>query len=436
MMSIHKNIIYNKFLSPFTSYLIVQGAWFAAFGLQTVLFPYLAANVLQLSPTLLSVAQMTLTAPAFILLFFGGVIAERADRRILLVVLHFMAFSPPLILAALIFKGHLTFLAMVFFGLSMGSIGAIVMPARDAALNAIVAQTKGMTVQRAVVWSSLAQFGAQILGMALAAFSPGHIEPYILLGIEAIIIGFGGLAALAFPRLTRASDQALKDDKFKEPRAAVSMWQQMRDGMNAVIQSPIIGSLTLLMMAIGVFVMGSFFVLLPLLVRDVYLGGLRELSLVYLVFWCGALAGVILLALNSQIEKPGQTLILSVLVSAAALGILAFPIPYWLFLVLMFLWGGSAGIGVSMSRSIVQETAPVDKLARVLSIYQFGFLGGAPIGTLVIGLIISGIGLTFAPLFPMLGLLCALLWLSLFSPIISFKNNEVTTANDGQNTNP
>ena len=55
-------------------------------------------------------------------------------------------------------------------------------------------------------------------------------------------------------------------------------------------------------------------------------------------------------------------------------------IPHYGFLMIVFSWGLASGISIAMSRSIVQDAAPKEKLARVLSIYQLGFMAGAPIG--------------------------------------------------------
>ncbi len=436
-MLLSRSIPFASIWRPFPVYLIVQASWFAGFGLQTALFPFLSANVLHVSPELLSIAQMTLTAPAVILIFFGGVIAERADRRALLIILHFLALVPPLVLAALIFQDKLSYLALICFGLAMGSISAIVMPTRDAALNAVAKYSKGLSVQRAVVWASVAQFGAQILGMGLAAAAANTLGPGVLIVVEAIIIGIGGLAALALPRLKNGNETTATASPEGALQIATtilppqtSTWAQIREGIDAVRNSPIIRSMTVLMMGVGVFVLGSFFVLLPVLVRDEYHGGLRELSLLYLAFWSGALIGVTMLATFGHVHQPGRALLLSLLGSVAALFSMAMAIPFWAFLIVMVLWGIAAGVIISMSRSIVQDSAPADKLARVLSIFQFGFLGGAPIGTLAIGFIIGALGPRTAALVPMTGLLITVLWLALFTPIVSFTHEEAKKPDD------
>ena len=120
------------------AYLIVQSCWFMAFGLQMVLFPYLITNKLGLNGTELGLANMALAAPSVVFLLIGGVVAERADGKMMLMLLHSLAAIPPLILAFFVHQGWLVYFLMVGYGMAMGTIGAFMMPARDSILNEVV----------------------------------------------------------------------------------------------------------------------------------------------------------------------------------------------------------------------------------------------------------------------------------------------------------
>ena len=86
------------------AYLLVQCSWFMAFGLQMVLFPYLITdpNHLHRDGLALGLANMALSGPSVIFLLLGGVVAERADGKRLLILLHLMAAAPALALAAFV----------------------------------------------------------------------------------------------------------------------------------------------------------------------------------------------------------------------------------------------------------------------------------------------------------------------------------------------
>lgn len=396
--------------APIHAYLATQASWFFGFGLQTSLFPYVATQILGVGDARLGLAQATLTAPALALLLVAGVIAERRDRRTLLIGLHAAATIPALGLAAVVFNGAITYPLLLIYGLTMGVIGAIMMPTRDAALNAVVDHQGGLTVQRGVVLSSLVQFLAQIAGMAAAAAAGAAMvrDPIAgLIVLQGAVVALGGLAAWRLPRLPAI-----------ETVSSTSVLQDLRDGLGVVWASPVIRPMALAMGAVGVFVVGGgFLVLLPAIVTQTYDGGLTQLGVVFMAFWSGAAAATASLAKVGHIARPGRTLAVSFAVGAGAFAGLLIDLPFWGFAGLVALWGATAGIGIAMSRAIVQEAAPPEALARVLSIYQLGFMGGAPIGAIAIGVVSEMVGTRVAAIGPMLGVATVALWLGMLSPI-------------------
>ncbi|MCG8442924.1 MAG: MFS transporter, partial [Caulobacterales bacterium] len=392
-------------------YLGSQATWFFAFGLQTTLFPYVALVVLGVGEARFGAAQTSLLAPALVLLLFGGVIAERLDRRLLLALLHFAAAIPPASLAFAAVHGQLSFAALVAYGVAIGIIGAIMMPTRDAALNAVAGAQGDLSVQRAVVFASLVQFLGQMAGMTLAALTPsiGLGEPIaVLMAIQAGVIALGGVSALFMPRLTPPRAQAPRPGVFRE----------LAEGVRVVWRSPVIRSMSLVMFAVGVFVVGGgFFVLLPLFVSVTQGGGLKELGFMFVTFWAGAALATVALARFGHVRRPGRMIGAVLIVGAASLAALQVEMPFLMLAGLVAVWGASAGVGIAMSRTIVQDAAPKDALARVLSIYQLGFMGGAPIGAIVTGVIAQASGVRATSLGLMAGLLVSAAWILLATPL-------------------
>jgi MFS family permease len=64
------------------------GTWFAAMGMQSVLFSWLVVGELRAEPRWVGIAQSASMVPSFLLILLGGAIADRVDRRRLLVWLH------------------------------------------------------------------------------------------------------------------------------------------------------------------------------------------------------------------------------------------------------------------------------------------------------------------------------------------------------------
>ena len=106
------------------AYLGVQCSWFMAFGLQMVLFPYLITgrDHLHMDGLALGLANMALSLPSVIFLLIGGVVAERADGKRLLILLHLLAAAPAMLLAFYVGPGELTYPMMIFYAVSIGTI--------------------------------------------------------------------------------------------------------------------------------------------------------------------------------------------------------------------------------------------------------------------------------------------------------------------------
>ena len=405
-------------LPPFGGYLIIVAGWFFGFGLQTTLFPGVITFTLGESPERLSLAQAALTAPMALLLPLAGILAERVDRRGILFYCHLGAGFASLSLAALLTTGGLSYSILVIFALTVGVAGGLVIPARDSAINPIVrisARTRhgGIELQRAVVMASAVQFGAQIAGMAVGYFA-GTIGPAALFFMQGVGLVIGGLAAAFVPRLgakRHAPDShALRD---------------LKDGLDAVLHSPVLMPMTAIMVAIGVFIVGgAFLVLIPILLRENYGASFEALSSLMVVFWLGAFIANVALVKFGHIEKPGRAVLLAQGVTVLAVGAFAIPIPFWGIYPLVLAWGLGAGVAISLSRAVVQEQAPPDKLARVMSVYQLGLFGGMPAGILLMGPVVGAIGARSAALIPMVGLGVVLLAIAIFTPILSVKRGQ------------
>ncbi|WP_203293220.1 MFS transporter [Maricaulis parjimensis] len=412
----------NLRLPPFGAYLVLIAAWFFSFGLQTTLFPGVITFTLGESPERLGIAQAALTAPMMLLLPFAGVLAERTDRRGIIFYFYIFAGVAAAVLGGLLLADRLSYWIMVSFALMIGVAGGFVMPARDSAINPIVrisARTRhgGIDLQRAVVMASAVQFGAQIAGMALgyvAAFTgPGAL--FLVQGIGLLV---GGFSAVFLPRLGS-----------KRNMSTAHPLDDLRDGISAVIHSPVLMPMTAIMIVLGLLIVGgAFLVLIPLVIREAYGGGFQEIASLMVCFWIGAFIANVALAVFPQIEKPGRALILAQGVTVLATAAFALPLPFWSLYVLVFCWGLGAGVAISLSRSVVQEQAPPDKLARVMSVYQLGLFGGMPAGAILMGFMIGGLGPQWSALLPAIGLGVVLVVISLTTPILSVRRGQAHLA--------
>jgi MFS family permease len=401
----------RRTLMELPAYLAVQTAWFMAFGLQTVLFPYILKNVLGVSGTLLGMAQMALAAPSVVFILLGGVVAERADGRTLLVIFHVLAALPAVALAFAMRIEGLEYWMMLTYALAMGTIGAFMMPARDAILNEVIDRRRSMgstiTLQQGVAAATLAQFAAQIAGLWVGGMATSA-GVWPLLGVQGVIVALGALAAVFLNR-----GQMIQTGR----KGIGAVFGDIADGMRCVRRDPVLLWMVVSMFGVGVFVIGAFLVVLPIINADVYgqnSGGLRN---IFVTFWAGAFCSSVALSQFKKVKRPGRLLLFSQLIGSAGILLLARDTPYWGFLVLVFIWGLAAGVSIMMSRLIVQEAAPQHLLARVLSIYQLGFMGGAPIGAAMLGIISDHSGPQMVVLVPSIGMIVMILAMGFLTPI-------------------
>jgi MFS family permease len=400
----------RRVLIELPAYLFVQIAWFTAFGLQTVLFPYILKNVLGVSGTMLGMAQMALAAPSVVFILLGGVVAERAEGRTLLVLFHLLAAAPALALGFAMRTEGAEYWMMLAYALAMGTVGAFMMPARDAILNVVVARRRaagsGITLQQGVAFATLAQFAAQIVGLSIGGFA-NWLGVWPLLMAQAGVVAAGAIAALFLDRGRMAQ---------KRPKGGAVL-ADILDGMRCVRRNPVLLSMVLSMFGIGVFVIGAFLVVLPIINADVYAhesGGLRN---IFVTFWAGAFCSSIAISRFRALARPGRILLIAQFIGSAGILFLTVQPPYPAFIALVFVWGLAAGVSIMMSRTIVQAAAPPHLLARVLSIYQLGFMGGAPLGAALMGVVADTAGPQRVILVPSIGMLAMIAWMFFLTPI-------------------
>ncbi len=420
----------RRIIIELPAYMLVQVAWFTAFGAQMVLFPYILKNQLEVSGTLLGVAQMALAAPSVVFILLGGVIAERADGKWLLVLFHVLAGLPAAALAWVLNIGGIEYWMMLAYAVAMGTIGAFMMPARDSILNEVVhrRQLAGsqLTLQQGVAFATLAQFAAQIVGLWIGGMA-STMGVWPLLAIQGGIVAAGAIAALFLD-----STQMISTGR----KGIGAVFGDIADGMKCVRKNPILLSMVMCMFGVGVFVIGAFLVVLPIINADVYNHNSAGLRDIFVTFWAGAFCSSVTVSRFRSIARPGRLMLGSQLIGAIAILVLATDAPYWLFLCLIFLFGLAGGISIMMSRTVVQNAAPPALLARVLSIYQLGFMAGAPIGAALMGVIADQAGPRGVIFVPSVGMIAMILWMIAFTPIWNMKMRATSQPGDQPPTGP
>ena len=377
--------------STFAAYLFGLGCWFVPLGVQMVLFPWLVAVVLRMDAFAVGLAQAALMAPGLLFLPLGGSVADRGNPRRLLLVYHLIYATPPLALAVVLWLGGLSYPLLIVYGIVAGAIGAFAIPTRDALLP-LVSGKAGLP--RAVALVTALQFGGQLVGISFASTADRFGAPPLLL-LNAGLLLVGTLGVLRLP-----------DAPPHPPAKHASFWRSIVEGVAVAARSEQIWPVLLLNFGIGVFYVGPFMAVLPLVVRDNYGGGAVELSYVNLAFWAATIiASIALVGAARRFTLRGRLIAVAISMGGMVLAALATLPSFAMFLVLNFVWGIGAGITMTQSRTVVQIMAPPTHRARLMSLFQLGLGGGGPIGAFLAGTICALWGVRAAMLLPAVAML-------------------------------
>lgn len=395
--------------SAFPLYLIGLGSWFVPFGIQMVLFSWLAAIVLRMDAFSVGLAQVAVMAPGILFLPMGGMAADRGNARRLLLLYHLLYAVPPLVLGAVLAMGGLSYPLLIAYGIAAGSIGAFAVPTRDAMLPAVA---RG-NLPRAVALATALQFAGQLVGIGCAS-QADRIGALPLLVGHASLVLLGAIAVWMLP-----------DPPPHPPVRHPSFWRSIAEGIAEAARSEQIWPVLLLNFGIGVFYVGPFMAVLPLVVRDIYQGGAAEIAYVNLAFWAGTIVAAFAFAgLARNLTRRGRLVVGAVSLGAVILVCLALQPPFLLFNALCFVWGLGAGTTLTQGRTVLQIVAPPTHRARLMSLFQLGLGGGAPIGAFIAGTLASVLGLKLAMILPALAMVVLIGAVLAYSRIWSMRTVE------------
>jgi MFS family permease len=352
-------------------------AYFAAFGLQGVLFSYLVVFFLAADAAWVGVAQSCLMAPAVLFLLVGGALADRVDRRRLLIGLSLAASALSACLLVAVASGVLTLGLLLAFALAMGTVQAFIIPARDSLLSEVAGTNLGF----AVAMTMLTQWGMQALG-ALAGGSAHFVGIEPAIALHALLILGGVLPLTRLP----PSPPALRHESG-------SRLQELVAGVREVLGSPALLPPFLMVAIVGIAFIGPFSVVFPIMIRTIYGGGVGELGLLNSSFSIGTILGSLLVLQRGGIRRRGRAQLAALAMGALCLGAVGLEISFPALLGAVVLWGSAAAVFMNAGRGIFQEKAPATHRGRVLAVYTLGFMGSSGlVGAPLFGALVDLIG--------------------------------------------
>ncbi len=388
-----------------TAFYLVPG------GIQAVLFPWLIAVYLQESPIKVGIAQMAGPLPMLFLVLFGGWLGDRVDQRRLSVILASLLAVPPLIVAVFFYVDIVTYELLLCWVVLAGCLGAFAQPARDAMLNRVA----GENVQGVVTLVIGVQFGIQILGFAIGS-SADVMGPIGVLCFMSFFMMCSAVTTHPLPAMPVESSDTAHESPLENIKA----------GLLVAWRSEKIRPAIILIFGVGLFFASSYMVILPLMVRDIFDGGASGIAMAYASNMLGTCTIIFFVVRRGGIARPGRALILGGCLSSLVLSCLYFEFSELAFYGVIYVWGMCGGISMTLSRAIVQEASPPTHRARILSVYMLGMMGGMPIGSAIIGVLVEYMGIRNAVLVPGLGMLLIIAYLYLATSLYDVKRQPFT----------
>jgi len=390
-------------LSPKQTYLVAISTWYAAFGMQSVVFAWLVTMLLREPAERVGLAQMTILLPGMLLILLAGAIADRVGLRRQALWSQLFAALTPLLLIYFLYHQALSFAVMICYALLMGLAQAFLTPARDGLLNHVA----GDNVQRMVVLASLCQFGFQIIGYSLAGFAD-TVGPIYILSFQSLLLLMGCWALVALKEV--GAPTVAGDNK-------VSVLKDLREGAAAVMSNRLLRAVMVQNVAMGIFFMGSFIVAFPLVLREVFNGSSADLASLNAFNSLGLVLTIAMLLRIGHIARAGRALILAQFIGSIVLLFSGLVEQQAVFIFTIFLWGVCGGMAMPMSRTIMQQTAPPALRARVMSFYSFSFMGAGPIGALWAGYMADLFGPQLAIVISSMAMASLVLLMAFISPL-------------------
>lgn len=335
------------------------------------------------SPLSLGVVWAIRAAPHLIWGMLAGAVADKIDRRKLILGMFAMLAGSTAIISVLIIYGWIQLWHIFLFIFIVGSLKTFDMTARQALIVDVVG---GDHVMRSIALNAV---GLRMMGVFGGAGAGVLIE---VVGIEApfnvmIICYIFGIVALSLIRGTKRKEHT-------ERLEQLSLWNYLHEGLNIIVQNQVI--LVLVILAILCEIFGfSYQVLLPIYARDILEIGAVGLGSFTSMQSLGGLFATLTLATLGNYKSKGR-LILTIYLFFGIVLILFAQSPWYLTsLILICLIGGVAAAFDVMQHIILQLNVADQQRGRAMGIWQLS-IGFGPVGHLMVGEIADLIGAKLA----------------------------------------
>jgi MFS family permease len=322
------------------------------------------------STALLGAVGLTQAIPTIVLTLFGGVVADRVDRRRLIMVTQAATGILIFVLATLVVTDLIRLWHIFAIALLVGAVWAFDQPARMALIPHLVDRDDLMNAvaMGSMVWQSSRIVGPAIAGVIIAVFGIAPCFYFTTVGMLAMVFA---LKAVNVPRVA-------------PPPNKQNVLKNLTEGVSYIWRNPIFSTLIGLTFFNSLFGM-SYVIMLPVFARDVLVVGSEGYGFLMGISGVGALLGTIVLASMGNVRQKGLLMLAGATGFGGLIVLFALSRAFPVSLGLLFLMGAVNSVYMTTVNTLLQSMVPDELRGRVMGIYSLtwsfmpigGFLAGA-----------------------------------------------------------
>jgi MFS family permease len=331
------------------------------------------------SAMLLGVVGFASQIPTIFISPFAGVLADRWDRRRLLLVTQSLALLQAAFLALVVLTGIVQVWQIVLLSLVLGLVNAFDIPVRQSFVVEMVDQREDLG--NAIALNSSMVNGARLIGPAIAGLlvaSMGEGICFVLNAISYLAV----IVALAAMRIPPAAPRQ---------HARRHILHELQEGFLYAYRFGPIRSILLLLALVSLMGM-PYSVLVPVFAKDILHGDAHTFGFLMTAAGSGALAGTLYLASRQSVRGLGKVIVRATVLFAMGIAAFALSENFLLSLAALALAGFGAMTLVASCNTVLQTILDEDKRGRVMSFFTMSFIGVAPFGSLGSGTMAGFIG--------------------------------------------
>ena len=315
-----------------------------------------------------------------VLLFslYAGVIADRVDKRRFIIFMQLAFMIEAFTVSILVWTHVVAVWQVLILATTLGIASAFDIPMRQSFIVEMVGKDDLMN---AIALNSSLFNGARVIGPAIAGLLIGAVGIawcYFLNGVSYIAV-IAGLLLMKLPNDPR-------------PAKTASAWTGFREVLAYLRGDRKLRVLMILTATISVFGF-PYIAMMPVFARDVLHRGASGYGALTSSIGIGAVVGALAIALaSSRIQHRGRLM----LVGGTAFGLLLILFSasrsLSLSMLLLGLTGCAMIVNNSITNTLLQTSAPDHLRGRIMGFYSFVFVGMAPFGAFLFGLVAEHVG--------------------------------------------